>query len=247
MSLSIDLVPSPNHGERRTGPVDILLLHHTGMPTCQGALDWLCTPGSDVSCHYLVFEDGRIVQLVDETRRAWHAGLSFWKGESDINSRSIGIEICNPGDDGSMTPFPRPQIDAVIALSADILARHAIPPERVLAHSDVAPERKSDPAAWFPWDALAAAGIGHWVAPAPIVAGRTFALGDEGQPIRALQALFAVYGYRCPVTGVFDEQTRKVVEAFQRHFRTERIDGVADPSTVTTIYRLIDGLGPKVA
>jgi N-acetylmuramoyl-L-alanine amidase len=245
--LAIDSVPSPNHGERRCGPTDILLLHHTGMPSCEGALEWLCTPGSDVSCHYLVFEDGRIVQLVDEARRAWHAGASFWQGETDINSRSIGIEICNPGDDGSCTPFPDAQMDSVIRLCIDILNRHAIPPQRVLAHSDVAPERKSDPAAWFPWGGLAAAGIGHWVPAAPVIGGRSLAPGEEGQPIQALQAMLALYGYRCPVTGVFDTLTEQVVTAFQRHFRPERVDGIADPSTVTTLYRLIDALGPKVA
>lgn len=247
MMLVIDDIPSPNHGERRCGPTDILLLHYTGMPSCQGALDWLVNPASQVSSHYLVFEDGRVVRMVPEDRRAWHAGVSRWKEERDVNSRAIGIEICNPGDDGSRTPFPEQQIAAVIALCRDIVVRNAIPPQRVLAHSDVAPGRKKDPGEWFPWDALARDGVGHWVPPAPISGGRFLMLGDGGPPVEALQSMLALYGYGLEVTGHFDSVTQDVVAAFQRHFRPERVDGVADHSTITTLHRLLDALGPKVA
>ncbi|MAZ16211.1 MAG: N-acetylmuramoyl-L-alanine amidase [Ahrensia sp.] len=234
---------SPNSGERKgESPVDILLLHYTGMETGQGAEDWLCDPQSEVSCHYIVHEDGRVVQMVPEALRAWHAGRSHWKGETDINSRSVGIEIVNGGHEFGLPAFPAPQIDAVIALSRDILARNAIPPERVLAHSDVAPGRKRDPGELFPWDRLAAAGVGHWVEPAQIGGGRFFSKGDTGQPIEALQSMLAMYGYKAAITGAFDENTAAVVAAFQRHFRPARVDGVADASTIETLHRLLTAL-----
>ncbi|GJE54197.1 MULTISPECIES: N-acetylmuramoyl-L-alanine amidase [Methylobacterium] len=245
MSFSADsplvarVAPSPNHGERAGGPPDMLILHYTGMATAEVALERLCDAAAQVSAHYFVFEDGRIVQLVPERRRAWHAGLGCWGPERDINSRSIGIEIAHPGHVGGLPPYPDAQIDAVVALSRDILDRHAIPAVRVLAHSDVAPERKEDPGENFPWDRLAAAGIGHRVPPAPIRDGRFFAPGDSGEPIEALQAMFALYGYDQPVTGVFDARTLAVVTAFQRHFRQARVDGVADASTITTLRDLI--------
>ena len=237
--VAAKVFPSPNHGERKGGPPDMIILHYTGMPTGAEALMRLTNPVSEVSAHYFVWEDGGVLQLVPEARRAWHAGLASWKGESDINSRSIGIEIVNPGHEGGTPPFTPQQIDATIALCADICERHAIRPERVLAHSDVAPARKCDPGELFPWDALHARGVGHLVAAAPIAGGRFFALGDEGQPVQALQAMFALYGYGIAVTGVFDVATEQVVRAFQRHFRRARIDGVADASTITTLRDLI--------
>lgn len=235
--------PSPNKGERKSGaPVDILLLHYTGMETGQGAEDWLCDPQSEVSCHYIVHEDGRAVQMVPEALRAWHAGRSHWKGETDINSRSVGIEIVNGGHEFGLPAFPDQQIEAVIALSRNIVARRAISPERVLAHSDVAPGRKRDPGELFPWNRLAAAGVGHWVDPAPLGGGRFFSVGDNGQPVEALQSMLAMYGYNAAITGVFDENTAAVVAAFQRHFRPARVDGVADASTIETLHRLLTAL-----
>jgi len=153
--------PSPNHGPRR-GPVDILLLHYTGMESALASRDRLCDPEAQVSSHYLVDTDGTIWRLVDEARRAWHAGLSFWAGETDINSRSIGIEIQNQGPGLEEYPFPTAQIDAVIGLCRGILERHPILPHRVLGHSDVAIGRKVDPGPEFPWPRIAAAGIGLW-------------------------------------------------------------------------------------
>ncbi|GEP09261.1 N-acetylmuramoyl-L-alanine amidase [Methylobacterium gnaphalii] len=238
-ALVHEVVPSPNHGERKGGPVDMLILHYTGMANAQVALDRLCEAAAQVSAHYLVFEDGRIAQLVPESQRAWHAGLGCWQGERDINSRSLGIEIVHPGHIGGLPPYPAEQIDAVIALSKDIVARNAIPAERVLAHSDVAPERKEDPGENFPWERLARAGVGHLVKPAPIRDGRFFSRGDSGEPIRALQEMFALYGYDQPVSGIFDLHTQAVVTAFQRHFRQARVDGVADASTITTLRDLI--------
>lgn len=239
--------PSPNHGERAGGAApDLLLLHYTGMPDVEGALARLCDPAAEVSAHYLVAENGHVVQLVPEARRAWHAGVSAWAGERDINSRSIGIEIAHPGHDGAgggpLAPYPDAQIAALIRLCTDLVARHAIPAQRVLAHSDVAPLRKADPGESFPWERLAQAGIGHWVRPAPIRDGRFFAQGDAGEPIAALQAMFAMYGYDLAATGTFDAPTRAVVTAFQRHFRPERVDGIADASTITTLRDLIRGV-----
>jgi len=234
---------SPNTGERvGGGPVDILLLHYTEMESGKIAENWLCDPQSEVSCHYIVHEDGCVVQMVPEALRAWHAGRSCWKGETDINSRSIGIEIVNGGHEYGLPAFPDMQIEAVIALSRDILARNAIPPERVLAHSDVAPGRKRDPGELFPWGRLAAAGVGHWVEPSALGGGRFFSTGDTGQPVEALQSMLAMYGYNADITGAFDEKTAAVVAAFQRHFRPARVDGVADASTIETLHRLLSAL-----
>jgi N-acetylmuramoyl-L-alanine amidase len=238
--LARRVIPSPNHGERRgcEGP-DMLLLHYTGMPDETDALRRLCDPASEVSAHYLIFEDGEVLQLVPEARRAWHAGASLWAGERDINSCSIGIEIANGGHDGGLPPFREAQIASVIVLARDILARWSIRPDRVLGHSDVAPGRKQDPGERFPWDRLHAAGIGHWVPPAPVQDGRTLRRGDRGLRVEALQAMFTLYGFGIPPSGVFDEETENVVTAFQRHFRPARIDGVADASTVKTLLHLI--------
>lgn len=238
---------SPNCGERRNGRTpDILLLHYTGMETAQAALDWLCVEQSQVSSHYFVDEAGLITQMVPEAARAWHAGQGNWKGDTDINSASIGIEIANPGHEGGSPDFPDRQIRAVIALCRDILDRHSIPAERVLAHSDVAPMRKQDPGEKFPWAALADAGIGHWVEPLPVSGGRFFQEGDSGEPVEALQTMLALYGYGVDVDGGYNAQTSAVVAAFQRHFRPARVDGVADASTIGTLHRLLTEL-PTVA
>src|SRR3981081_4359855 len=165
------VLPSPNH-EARIGVArpDILLLHYTGMKSTQAALERLCDPGPRVSSHYLVFEDGRIFQLVPEARRAYHAGAGSWEGTSDVNSRSIGIEIGNQGHDFGCPEFPDAQIAAVIALCRDILARSSIAAHRVLAHSDTAPDRKRDPGEAFPWRRPDDAGGGWWVGAATIPA-----------------------------------------------------------------------------
>lgn len=237
------VTPSPNFGARRGGrEPDMLLLHYTGMSSGQGALDWLRSPQSEVSSHYVVLEDGTIHQLVCEDLRAWHAGRSFWRGETDINSCSIGIEIANPGHDGGYPDFPDAQTDAVVDLCRDCIARRGIAPERVLAHSDVAPSRKCDPGEKFPWARLHASGVGHWVAPSETRSGRYLQQGESGQPIEALQSLLALYGYQVEVSGCFDAATSAAVSAFQRHFRPARIDGVADVSTIETLHRLLAAL-----
>ena len=236
-----DVVPSPNHDERKHA-VDILLLHYTGMQSGETALQWLCSPASKVSSHYVVFENGRIVQCVPEEQRAWHAGVSFWAGETDINSCSVGVEIVNPGHEFGYRDFPLRQVAAVIALCRSIRGRHAgIKSDRILAHSDVAPSRKQDPGEKFPWPLLAESGIGHWVRPAPLdLDGATVKLGDHGESVQALQRRLAGYGYGIEATGNYDEATRGVVTAFQRHFRPARVDGIADPSTQLTLITLME-------
>jgi N-acetylmuramoyl-L-alanine amidase len=236
-----DIVPSPNHDERANGrPPDMIILHYTGMETGQAALERLCSPQARVSSHYVVFEDGRITQCVPEMRRAWHAGVSSWEGETDNNSRSIGIEIVNGGHDFGYPDFPRRQIAAVISLCRGILTRRRqISPDHVLAHSDVAPARKQDPGEKFPWKLLHESGVGHWVPPAPISDGPRLKPGDEGEHVLNLQRVLTAYGYGVPQNSVFDEATREVVVAFQRHFRPERVDGIADTSTIATLHALV--------
>lgn len=233
------LAPSPNFGERRAA-VDMLVLHYTGMASGAAAVALLADPASEVSAHYVVNEDGTVVQMVPEAARAWHAGVSSWEGLTDINSRSIGIEIVNGGHDFGLPAFPEAQVAAVIALGCDIVARHAIRADRVVAHSDIAPARKRDPGEAFPWERLHAARLGHWVPEARADSfGRSLGPGDGGLDVATLQALLALYGYGVPQGGLYDATTGEVVSAFQRHFRPSRIDGIADPATVLTLRDLI--------
>ncbi len=234
---------SPNFTPRRgTDRPDMVILHYTGMATGQEAEAWLCDPASEVSSHYLVHEDGRIVQMVRERDRAWHAGKSSWQGITDVNSWSVGIEIVNPGHGLGYPAFPKRQIQAVIALCRGIIERYEILPERILAHSDVSPGRKVDPGEKFPWAALARAGVGHFVAPARVRGGTVLRRGDEGAGVEELQSMLALYGYGVEITGTFDGQTETVVAAFQRHFRPRLVDGIADPATVETLRRLLRAL-----
>src|ERR1700675_1473030 len=240
-----EVMPSPNHGERKDGRrPDMILLHYTGMQDAEAALERVQTRSSDVSAHYFVFEDGRIMQLVQESRRAWHAGAAYWGGETDINSCSIGIEIANPGHDHGYPDFSKRQIAAEPALCGSIQTRHTIPPIRVLAHSDVAPARKQDPGEKFPWRTLYDSGVGHWVKPAPIMDfGETLAADDRGSAVAALQKALSEYGYGIEANAQYDAATRDVVTAFQRHFRPERVDGVAPPATRSTLQDLLANRG----
>ncbi|MEP9371825.1 N-acetylmuramoyl-L-alanine amidase [Mesorhizobium sp. KR1-2] len=234
---------SPNFTARRgTDRPDMIILHYTGMPTAEGAEALLCDPASEVSSHYLVHEDGRIVQMVRESDRAWHAGKSSWHGTVDVNSWSVGIEIVNPGHGLGYPAFPTRQIHAVIGLCRDIIDRHGIAPERILAHSDVAPGRKVDPGERFPWRQLAQSGVGHYVEPARTRNGGILRRGDEGPAVEKLQSMLSLYGYGVEITGIFNDETEIVVAAFQRHFRPLKVDGVADPATVETLTRLLSAL-----
>jgi N-acetylmuramoyl-L-alanine amidase len=244
--LGAEVIASPNHGERvGIAAPDTIILHYTGMPSEDAAVSWLCNPESQVSSHYLVRENGDVVQMVSESRRAWHAGKSFWAGATDINSRSIGIEIVNAGHP-TLPDYPQKQIEAVAQLCLDCAKRWSIAPDRVLAHSDIAPVRKVDPGEHFPWDRLHQMGVGHWVEPAPMGGGRFFSQGDQGQPIEALQSMLSFYGYNIEINGEFNAETVGVVKSFQLHFRQARVDGVADSSTIDTLHRLLVSL-PRFA
>jgi N-acetylmuramoyl-L-alanine amidase len=202
------------------------------------ALARMRDPGARVSAHYMVEEDGRIFVLVPEERRAWHAGRSFWRGERDINARSIGIEIVNPGHEFGYRPFPEAQIAAVIELLADIRSRWSVPDALILGHSDVAPHRKIDPGELFPWRLLAEAGHGLWAEPTP-APGPPLAEGDEGLGVITLRSAFARLGYDCPKTGRYDAKLSGVARAFQRHWRPERVDGLADGETRARLMALL--------
>ena len=235
------LHPSANHGPRKNGLTpQILLLHYTGMASCEKAIDWLAHPDSHVSCHYVIDTDGTVTQMVPEALRAWHAGASFWGGETDVNSASIGIEIQNPGHGEDYCDFPDAQMRMVAALSLDIIGRWGIVQEKVLGHSDVAPGRKIDPGERFDWKGLADVGVGRWVEPeavGPLIASHS--QQPSRQVIAHVQSMLKAYGYGIDVTGELDEASRIVIAAFQIHFRPQRVDGVIDASTVATLERLL--------
>lgn len=235
--MSFIAAPSPNF-DARTAPPDMIVLHYTGMATGEAALARMCDPDAKVSAHYMVEEDGRIFSLVPEERRAWHAGKSYWKGESDINALSVGVEIVNPGHAFGYRAFPDVQIEAVIDLIADIRSRWTIPDARILGHSDVAPDRKEDPGELFPWKRLAEAGHGLWVE-SGAAPGAALAEGEEGLGVLALQAGLSRLGYDCPPNGKFDADTATVVRAFQRHWLQTRFDGVADGETRARLVSLL--------
>lgn len=216
----------------------MVVLHYTGMTDGPSALARLCDPEAKVSSHYVVEEDGRVFLLVPEERRAWHAGVSYWAGERDINGLSIGIEIVNPGHECGYRPFPEAQIASVIALLDEVRERWTIPDARILGHSDVAPARKIDPGELFPWARLAAAGHGLWAEPAPAPEPE-LSEGDEGGPTLALQAGLSRLGFDCPPTGTFDDHTRTVVSAFQRHWLQSRFDGTADGATRARLMAIL--------
>ena len=216
--------PSPNFDARPPGSVvDMLVLHYTGMASAEAALDRLCDPAAKVGAHYVIDEDGTVSRLVDEDRRAWHAGASSWRGVANVNARSIGIELANPGHDFGYRPFAEAQMVALADLAADVLGRHPIPARNVVGHSDVAPRRRMDPGELFDWRRLARAGIGLW----PVGARPGHRAED------AVTAMLAEYGYET------EDQTR-TLEAFQRHFRPARIDGLADAETAGLAEALLD-------
>jgi len=218
--------PSPNHDARpEGGRVDMLVLHYTGMKSAAEAIDRLCDPAAKVSAHYLIDEDGTVWRLVEESRRAWHAGISFWQGTENVNAVSIGIELVNPGHEWGYRTFPEAQMTALEALGRELLSRHPIPPDRVVGHSDVAPLRKQDPGELFDWARLARVGIGLWpTEPAP-----------PPKDVPAVQAMLGTIGYRAPGSRLLDDETRHVLVAFQRRFRPRRVDGGLDDETAARI------------
>jgi|TARA_A200000113_G_scaffold85593_1_gene76226 N-acetylmuramoyl-L-alanine amidase len=251
--LSPNFNPRPGEGE-----VNMLIMHTTCMADTQSALDRLCDPASKVSAHYVIDEVGQVYHLVDERERAWHAGVAFWDGVTDVNGCSIGIEIAHPGPDenGEGPEFPSHQWQALINLSQDIIGRHPIPAHRVLAHSDVAPSRKTDPGPLFDWQGLAKKGVGLWsdygekdlaslsstdlfeLAPLQITGNEP----EKSQKVEQLQHALRAYGYQITPDGVYGPATQTVMRAFQVHFRSERIDGIAD---AVCCARLLDLIGRK--
>jgi N-acetylmuramoyl-L-alanine amidase len=223
---------SPNHEPRfGVNAPSLLILHYTGMATAQASVDWLCNPVSKVSCHYLIDTDGSIIQMVSEDRRAWHAGTSSWHGVIDINSASIGIEIQNHGHGGGSPAFPDAQMQRVAALSLDIMQRHNMAPHQVLAHSDVAPGRKIDPGEVFDWHDLAKRGVGQMISASNNAGAAT--------DIRNVQINLKAIGYGLDISGELDHRTRIVVEAFQRRYRRNCVDGIIDYETSDLILRLL--------
>lgn len=222
--------PSPNQDARAHGvKPDLLVLHYTGMRTAAEALARLCDPGAKVSAHYTVDEDGTIYAHVPEDRRAWHAGVSFWAGVSNVNDCSLGIELVNPGHEFGYRPFTDAQIEALIDLVADIRARHPIAAQRIVGHSDVAPARKQDPGEFFPWRQLADYGIGLW----PETSSRHL----RGALVDGL----AQFGYGTPP--FVDWPLENTITAFQRRFRPAQLTGQWDYECGRLLESLLMGAG----
>jgi N-acetylmuramoyl-L-alanine amidase len=225
---------------------EMLIIHYTGMADNQEAIKRLCNPGSRVSAHYVIDDVGRCFQLVDESYRAWHAGVSSWAGNNDINSCSIGIELCNPGHEHGYKRFPKKQIATLLGLGKDILARHSILPQFVLGHSDVAPTRKLDPGEFFDWRHLANNGIGIWPATNAATNKQTPEKANvqmDDRKVARIQGKLAHFGYGIKITGTYDEQSTLVVMAFQRHFRQNRITGVLDAESEFILDNLLVQVG----
>ena len=203
----------------------MLILHYTGMKTGEEALARLCDPAAKVSAHYMVEEDGRVFALVPEEKRAWHAGVSNWRGKEGLNDCSIGIEIVNPGHEFGYRPFPLAQMQAVIELCLKILGRHNIPARNIIAHSDVAPARKEDPGELFDWALLASKGIGLWPEIATSAQKVLHEIGERNDGVMEFQKGLAHYGYGITTDGTFGTKTEFVVRAFQRHFTPHTITG----------------------
>jgi N-acetylmuramoyl-L-alanine amidase len=243
VSRAVRELPSPNHDERPdVTAIDMLILHYTGMVSAEAALDRLRDPLARVSSHYVVDEDGGVAALVPEARRAWHAGVSYWRGHSGLNDRSIGIEIVNPGHEWGYRDFPVLQLAAVCDLSLGVLARHRIPPRNVVAHSDVAPDRKEDPGERFDWPGLARNGVGLWPADVPDQGSGDAVHNCAGlSPVR--RALAGI-GYRVAAEGALDPALAAVLRAFQRHWRPEAVTGAADRGTRARLFavaRMMEG------
>jgi N-acetylmuramoyl-L-alanine amidase len=243
MTLRLVEHPSPNFDERNCRrPVDMVVLHYTGMPTAAAALQRLTDPEAKVSSHYMIDEDGTIYRLVPEEKRAWHAGVAFWRGVRDVNARSIGIELVNPGHEFGYREFPAVQIDALIALLRDIASRYEVMPGNYVGHSDVAPTRKEDPGELFPWHRLHAAGFGRWwaadfkVSPnAPVLRA-----GERGGAVLELQVALDKIGYAIEGSGIYDPHTEAAVRAFQRHWRQDQVDGISDAETTSLIHHIAE-------
>ena len=222
---------SPNYGPRvsedgNEPEINMLVLHYTGMSNNSLTLEYLCNPLSRVSAHFLLDEKGNTYQLVATENRAWHAGISSWRGVKDVNSHSIGIELSNPGHDFGYKTFPEPQIDALKRLSKELINTYPISPRNVIGHSDVAPGRKIDPGEFFPWEHFASEKIGIW--PEPHVIKR------KAYKNEIISKMLSSYGYDTKNNSLKD-----VLSAFQRHFRPRCFDGIVDNETIVILKRLL--------
>lgn len=243
MSLSIRDLPSPNQDDRPDGvPIDMLILHYTGMQSARAAVDRLRDPAARVSSHYVVDEDGAVLRLVAEERRAYHAGISYWRGNAELNGRSIGIEIVNPGHEWGYRDFPVLQLASVCDLCLSILSRHAIPARNIVGHSDVAPDRKDDPGEKFDWEGFAKNGVGLWPFDVPDLG--TTGIVRDAAGLSLVRAGLNQVGYRVAPEGALDPALSTVLRAFQRHWRPEAVTGQADAGTLARLYgvaRLVGG------
>ncbi len=234
MSLAIRDLASPNQDERPAGaPIDMIVLHYTGMQTARAAIERLRDPAARVSAHYLVDEDGGVLRLVAEQRRAWHAGVSFWRGPRGLNDRSIGIGLVNPGPEGGYRAFPARQLAAVCDLCLALFSRHRIPQRNVVAHSDIAPDRKQDPGEKFDWEQLAASGVGIW--PHGVADAGTGAPVRDVAGLGGVRAALRQIGYEVAAHGALDPALAAVLRAFQRHWRGEAVTGQADAGTLARL------------
>ena len=215
--------PSPNFNERKR-PISMVVLHYTGMRSAEEALERMCDPAAEVSAHYMIDEEGIVTRLVAEDKRAWHAGRSYWRGETDVNSASIGIELVNPGHEWGYRPFPEAQMGALIPLLAAIVRKYDIPRANVVGHSDIAPARKDDPGELFDWERIAR----HRLA----LARPDVTLGDPFENEGALYLALERFGY-----DITDGHA--VVRAFQRRWRPERIDGEIDLEIGALLFALL--------
>lgn len=226
MTLLSKEFTSPNFDERPSHlPIDMLVLHYTGMPTAKEALLRLCNQEAKVSAHYLINEYGTIYELVPPPYRAWHAGISYWRGKTKLNDISIGIEIVNPGHEFGYVPFPEAQISSVIALCKQLQTDYQFPPFHIVGHSDIAPLRKQDPGELFPWRKLAEEGIGLWHEQEFDVFTTVPLLfpSDQGDAVLTLQKKLFSLGYEVTFNSTFDDVTEAVILAFKRHYCPETL------------------------
>lgn len=225
--------PSPNFEPRPSGiSPDLIILHYTDLTSVSEALTRLCDAELKVSAHFLISKDGLLYQLVDPVHRAWHAGVSSWQGESDINSRSIGIELDNFGHQFGPEPFPPAQINTLVKLLDELTKTYEISPHRILGHSDVAPLRKKDPGELFPWLELATKGFGLW----PSSLAPT---SSAPMSVLEIQKALCEIGYSCPQTGIWDEESIAVCKGFQSHFTQQEITGHSTDLTCDVLRRLL--------
>lgn len=242
MTLPIRDLPSPNQDDRPENcPIDMIILHYTGMRTAREAIERLREPAAKVSSHYVVDEDGSVLRLVDEARRASHAGVSYWRGQRALNGRSIGIEIVNPGHEFGYRDFPVFQLVSVCDLCLEILSRHPVPARNIVGHSDVAPDRKVDPGEKFDWEGLARNGVGLWPEGVPDL-GTGGAVRDA-LVLHDVRAALAKIGYEVAPEGPLDPALATVLRAFQRHWRPEAVTGQADAGTLARLLAVARMIG----